>query len=86
MFNMPQGVYVVSTIDGSGAQKAGIMSGDIITRFDGQSIDSYNDLLQVLEYYAAGDTAKITVMRPENGQYVQYDFDITLGEKPEEDQ
>lgn len=86
MFNMPQGVYVISTIEGSGAEKAGIMSGDIITKFDGQSIDSYADLQQVLQYYAAGDNARITIMRPENGQYVQYDLDITLGERPEEAQ
>lgn len=82
MYNMPQGIYVVSVEEGSAAQTAGIMNGDIITKFDGSKITSYADLQNVLQYYAAGDSAKITLMRPENGQYVQYDLDITLGSRP----
>ena len=82
MYNMPQGIYVVSVEEGSAAQAAGIMNGDIITKFDGSKITSYADLQNVLQYYAAGDSAKITLMRPENGQYVQYDLDITLGSRP----
>lgn len=83
MYKMPRGVYVISVEEGSGAKQAGVMSGDIITKFDGQSIDSYNDLQKALTYFAVGDTAKISVMRPENGQYVQYDLEVTLGERPE---
>lgn len=82
MYNMPEGIYVVSVEGGSAAEEAGIMSGDIITKFDGSKITSYSELQNVLQYYAAGTTAKITVMRPENGQYVQYDLDITLGSRP----
>ena len=86
MYNMPQGVYVVETEDGSAAESAGIMSGDIITEFDGERISSYSDLQDVLQYYASGDTATVTVMRPENGQYVQYDLEITLGTRPADSQ
>lgn len=86
MYNMPQGVYVVETEDGSAAERAGIMSGDIITEFDGERISSYSDLQDVLQYYASGDTATVTVMRPENGQYVQYDLEITLGSRPADSQ
>lgn len=82
MYNMPEGIYVVSVEENSAAQTAGIMNGDIITKFDGSKITSYADLQNVLQYYAAGDSAKITLMRPENGQYVQYDLDITLGSRP----
>lgn len=82
MYNMPQGIYVISVEDGSAAQAAGIMNGDIITKFDGSKITSYEELQSVLQYYAAGTTADITVMRPENGQYVQYDLEITLGSRP----
>lgn len=82
MYNMPQGIYVISVEEGSAAQAAGIMNGDIITKFDGSKITSYAELQSILQYYAAGTTADITVMRPENGQYVQYDFEITLGSRP----
>lgn len=82
MFNMPEGIYVIDVEEGSAAEAAGIMSGDIITKFDGSRITSYSELQNVLQYYAAGTTAQITVMRPENGQYVQYDLEITLGSRP----
>lgn len=82
MYNMPQGIYVISVEEGSAAESAGIMTGDIITKFDGNKITSYSELQNVLQYYAAGTTADITVMRPEGGQYVQYDFEITLGSRP----
>lgn len=84
MYNWPQGVYVLSVEEDSAAQAAGILMNDIITKFDGEKITSYDDLQNILQYYAAGDTAKITVMRPENGQYVQYDLELTLGKRPVE--
>lgn len=86
MYNMPTGIYVVSVEEGSAAEAAGIVKGDIITKFDGEKISSYSDLQNVLQYYAAGTTAKITVMRPENGEYVQHDYDITLGSRPTSNQ
>ena len=58
------------------------MAGDIITKFDGQNIVSYAGLQNVLQYYAIGDSAEITVERPENGQYVQHEVQITLGKRP----
>lgn len=82
MYNMPTGIYVKSVERGSAADTAGIVQGDIITRFDGEKISSYADLQNILQYYAAGDSAKLTVMRPENGEYVQYELDITLGQRP----
>lgn len=84
MYNMPIGVYVISVEEGSGAEAAGIMPGDIITRFDGEKITTYDDLQGILQYYAAGDTAQITIMRLERGEYVEYELDITLSGKPAE--
>ena len=81
-FNMPIGIYIQSVEKGSAAEKAGLMAGDIITKFDGQSIASYEELQSVLQYYAIGDNAEITVQRPENGQYVQHEVQITLGKRP----
>ena len=82
MYNMPEGIYVVSVEDGSAAANAGIMKGDIITKFDGNRITSYSDLQNVLQYYAAGDSASVTVQRPQNGEYVSVDLNLTLGSRP----
>lgn len=82
MYGMPEGVYVVSVSEGSGAEAAGMVKGDVITRFDGERISSYADLQKVMQYYAVGDVVNVTVMRPENGEYVEHTLTITLGEKP----
>lgn len=82
MYNMPEGIYVVSVEEGSAAANAGIMKGDIITKFDGSSISSYSDLQKMLQYYAAGDSATITVERPQNGEYVSIELNLTLGSRP----
>lgn len=82
MYNMPTGVYVIGVEKDEAADKAGIMKGDIITRFDGEKVSCYDALFKIMQYYAPGDTAKVTVMRPENGEYVQYDYEIKLGERP----
>lgn len=82
MYNMPEGIYVVSVEEGSAAANAGIMKGDIITKFDGSSISSYSDLQKTLQYYAAGDSATITVQRPQNGEYVSIELNLTLGSRP----
>lgn len=82
MYNMPEGIYVVSVEEGSAAANAGIMKGDIITKFDGSSISSYSDLQKTLQYYAAGDSVTITVQRPQNGEYVSVELNLTLGSRP----
>ena len=82
MYKMPQGVYVTGVEDGSPAKEAGILSGDIIVNFDGEKIQSYEDLQNVLQYYGAGSTAKLVVKRPQNGEYQSVELEITLGSKP----
>lgn len=84
MYGMPKGVYVLSVLEGTGAEAAGIIMGDVIVEFDGNKITCFQDLQSVLQYYAVGDTAKVTVMRPMHGAYAEYDLEITLGERPVE--
>lgn len=83
MYDMPVGVFVAGVEENSAAQEAGIIKGDIITKFDGERITSYADLQEILQYFAAGDSAKITIQRQEMGEYVEHEFDIILGERPE---
>lgn len=84
MYGMPKGVYVVSVLEGTGAEAAGIMMGDVIVKFDGNKVSCFADLQSVLQYYAVGDTATVTVMRPTHGIYAEYELTITLGERPVE--
>ena len=83
-YNMPRGVFVYSVEKGSAAEAAGIIPSDIITRLAGEKIESYSDLQEVLKHYAAGDEIEVTVMRSENGEYVEYKYELTLGTKTTE--
>lgn len=82
LYGMPKGVYVVTVVEKSAAEAAGMRKGDVIIEFDGSSITCYKDLYNVLEYYAVGDEASVKVMRPINGEYKEVLLKIVLGERP----
>ena len=80
-YNMPTGVYVAQVLENTAAKKYGILPGDIITKFEGKEITTMDSLTGTLEYYAAGSTVEITVMRANNGQYVEHVLEVVLGKK-----
>lgn len=76
---MPEGVYVQKIIEGSGADKAGMEAGDIITSVDGMGISGYEGLKEQLSYFKAGEKVKVTVQRlKKNGDYESVDLEVTL--------
>ncbi|MFR3729904.1 S1C family serine protease [Lacrimispora sp.] len=83
---MPQGVFIYKIVEGGAASKSDLREKDIITKFDGQSIKTYDDLTNMLKYYKGGTTVALTVQSLENGQYVERNVNITLGNRPAEPQ
>lgn len=81
-YGWPQGVSIVGVTEGSAAEAAGILKGDIVVKFDGQRIYLATDLQDILQYYKAGETVEITVMRLIDGEYESLDLEITLNKKP----
>ncbi len=81
-FNIPVGIYIVEVVEGGAAEEAGLQTGDVITKFAGEKITSYDDLQSVIKYYAVGTTVDITYQRQENGVYKEYTVSLTLGSKP----
>ena len=77
-YGIPEGVYVGEVNEGSAAEKAGIQAGSVITKFDGTSVKTIDELKTQLTYYAAGETVEITVKVADNGQYVEKILTITL--------
>ncbi len=78
MYGMPEGVYVAQVYQG-GAANAGMLKGDIITAFDGNSVNTMEDLQGYLEYYEVGETVTVTIQRPNAGGYVEHTLLVTLG-------
>lgn len=64
-----QGAYVyagqgkVATANGSPAEKAGLKSGDVITKLDDNEINSANGLSTLIGQYRPGDTITVTYLR-----------------------
>ena len=82
-YDMPEGVYLKSVVAGCAADKAGLKKGDILTRFDGMGVTTYDTLGDRLQYYEAGETVEVTVQSPENGSYVEKTVSLTLSTKAE---
>lgn len=79
MYGMPIGVYVSSVSEGSGADAAGLVRGDIIVEINGDEVTCMADLKGQLEYYSAGTTVELTVMQGSPTGYQSKKVSVTLG-------
>ncbi len=69
-YESPDGVLILSIIEGSGAESAGLAANDIITSINGRPIASPADFPGL----NPGDVAGVDIIR--NGQEMQFDVDI----------
>jgi serine protease Do len=68
------GLYVDKVVPGSGAETAGIKSGDIITKVDGTLVTESSDLTEHVGRMQPGDKVKVTVSRDNS----EKNFVVTL--------
>ncbi|MES2544444.1 MAG: trypsin-like peptidase domain-containing protein [Bacteroidota bacterium] len=66
--NQTDGFYVNKVTKNSGAEKAGITKGDIVTKLDNQSISSYADINGIVNTKRPNDKIQVTVLR--NGKTI----------------
>ena len=78
--NEPLGVLVSSVLEDSPAEQAGIQRGDVITEVDGKSVDSAEQLRNLISSTPPGTRVKISILR--NG--TRRTLFVKLGELPEE--
>ncbi len=79
-YGTPAGAYVKGVVPGSCAEKAGLKTGDIITKIGDTAVNSMDDLQAANKGYKAGDTATLVVNR--SGQTVT--LSITFDERTAE--
>ncbi|MBK7403086.1 MAG: DegQ family serine endoprotease [Phycisphaerales bacterium] len=73
-----QGALVADVMPDTPAAKAGLESGDIITRVDQQSVDSPRKLMNAVASHQPGEHIKLAVDRDGSSKTVQ----VVLGERP----
>jgi len=59
--DVPQGAFVQEVIENSAASKAGIKEGDIITKVNGQTVDSETKISETIASKKIGDTLTLTI-------------------------
>lgn len=77
-YDVPAGVLISDVQLFSGAAVAGIMINDIIVKFDGQEVKTFNDLKTLINEHNPGDTVEIEVYR--NSEKANKIFSVTLTE------
>lgn len=63
MYDLPVGVYVTEVKQDGAAANAGIQSGDIIIKVNGESVTTYEELTAKKNEHKAGETIELTYVR-----------------------
>lgn len=77
-FGMPKGVYVYKILKDGAAADPQLREKDIITKLDGMTVKSMQELQKFLKGYEAGETIELLVQRQEDGQYKEIQIPVTL--------
>lgn len=85
-YGIPEGAYVTDVTEGSPADDAGIVKGDVIVSFNGKDVSTMEELKSALDSASAGDKVKVKVKRLDNGDYKTRTLTVTLGKKTETDE
>lgn len=62
-YNVPAGVDIKQVQTASNAEKAGLQAGDIITKFDGKTVKTTEDLNNIKSQHKSGDKVQIEIYR-----------------------
>lgn len=77
-YGLTEGIYVLSTIQGGGAEDAGIRQGDIIIGMNGKSITEMTALQSELQKCEPGEEVTLTLMRYSGNGYEKTEVKVIL--------
>ncbi|MBP3728816.1 MAG: PDZ domain-containing protein, partial [Lachnospiraceae bacterium] len=72
------GIYITRSLMNSPAQRAGLQTGDILTRVAGTDIHSLDELRTVLLSFTAEQTISVTVLRKGKSSYHELTYDVNI--------
>jgi len=76
----PKGVLIADVVKDSPADKAGLVSGDVLMEFDGKKVDAPQDLQKIVAVTAPGKGVPVKVWRDKGEKML----DIKIGETPDD--
>lgn len=78
IYGIPEGVFVSEVTEDGAAEKAGMKQNSVIVEFDGRSISSIDQLVELLKYYEPGEEIDVTVEVPEGNGYKEETVTVKL--------
>ncbi len=76
-YKVPQGVLVRDVFQGSGAFKAGLEKGDIITKIDDKSVYTIEEVIGIVSAHKTGDVLKVEIYGNLLNRYRTVDITLT---------
>lgn len=81
MYGMPEGALISEVKAKSPAEKYGLKKNNIIVGFDGVKVTGAEQLVDLLEYYEAGEKVKVTVAYLSDDEYIEKEIEVVLGRR-----
>lgn len=78
LYGLPVGVYISQVFDGTAAAVAGIEKGDVITSFDGESIETMEELSALLDCTKKGSEISVDIMETTPEGYEKKNVEVVL--------
>ena len=76
--NLPKGFYIQKITKGSGADKAGLEIGNIITEIDGKKVEEFSVISEYLDEKNKGEEIEITIAYPSGREYKEKTVKVKL--------
>lgn len=77
-YGMPVGFYISKITSGSGADKAKLEIGNIITGIEGKKVEKISDLTDVIYEKKKGDKIKVKISYTSGREYKEKEVEVTL--------
>lgn len=78
MYGFPEGVYVARVFDGTAADVAGLGKGDIITSFDGEGVETMEELSAILDCMQEGSAVAVNILKATPEGYEEQSLEVVL--------
>ena len=85
VYGIPQGVFVSEVTEGGAAEKAGIQKNFVIVGFDGKTVTTIDQLIELLTYYEPGEEVDVDVQVPDGNSYREETITVTLMESTDDE-
>lgn len=80
-FSMPIGIFVYRILEGGAAADSELQESDIITKLDGMTVSTIEELQEKLAHYEKDETVTLTVQRPNGSEYQELSIEVKLASR-----